>query len=101
MIRRLVLALLLALVLPLAQVAAAAHDLSHVRAQLQDKSAPAPSHCDLCMLGAAVTGGAAAVHSPVVLHAPPAEPQPTWTVVASVTTRPAAPFLSRAPPFLR
>jgi hypothetical protein len=101
MTRRLLLALFLALVLPLAQVAAAAHELSHVRTAPRDQSAPATSHCDLCVMGAAVTGGGAATHSPVVLHAPAPQPQPAWTAVGSLATPRPSPFLSRAPPFLR
>ena len=98
--RRFLFALLLALVLPLAQVAAAAHELSHVRAQ-QDPSAPVLSHCDLCMVAAAVTGGGATSAAPVVLPAPAPAEQPQWTVLVPVTSERAAPFQSRAPPFLR
>ena len=101
MTRRLLLALLLALVLPLAQVAAAAHELTHVRAALQDKSSPTPAHCDLCVVAAAVTGGGAAAHALVVLHAPAVAEQPTWVALVPATRDPATPFLSRAPPFLR
>jgi hypothetical protein len=98
--RRFLLALLFALVLPLAQVAAAAHELSHVRAQ-QDKSSPVAAHCDLCVAAAAVTGGGAASEAPVVLHAPAPEAQPSWTALVPATSEPAPPFQSRAPPFLR
>jgi hypothetical protein len=101
MTRRLVLALLLALVLPLAQVAAAAHELSHVKAALQHKSSPAGTHCDLCVAAAAVTGGGAAAHSLVVLHAPAVAEQPSWAVSVPVTRERPVHFLSRAPPFLR
>ena len=101
MTRRLVFALLLALVLPLAQVAAAAHELSHVSAALQDKSSSVPAHCDLCVAAAAVTGGGATAQVPVVLHAPAVSEQPTWVAVVPATRDAATPFLSRAPPFLR
>jgi len=100
MTRRLFFALLLALVLPLAQVAAAAHELSHVRAT-QDKSAPSAIHCDLCAVAAAVTGGGAASEAPVLLHAPAPVAQPLWTQTTPSSSESPTPFLSRAPPFLR
>ena len=101
MTRRLVFALLLALVLPLAQVAAAAHELSHVPSALQGKSSPAGTHCELCVAAAAVTGGGAATQAPAIVHAPAVEEQPTWVALVPASREPAAPFLSRAPPFLR
>ena len=100
MTRRFLLALLLALVLPLAQVAAAAHEVSHVRA-LADKSTPAAVHCDICVVAAAVTGGGAASQAPVVLHAPAPQATPSWAVLAPVASEPAAHFQSRGPPALR
>lgn len=101
MTRRILLAFLIALVLPLAQVAAAAHEVSHVRTSQQDKSAPAVSHCDLCAVAAAVTGGGAASAAPIVLHAPAVEEQPSWVALGPVTAERPTPFHSRAPPFLR
>lgn len=99
--RRLLWSLLIALILPLAQAAAAAHELSHVRALASDKSAPAALHCDICSVAAAVTGGAATSEAPVILHAPaslhePASQAPGWHAADE-----AAFFLSRAPPRLR
>lgn len=99
--RRFLWSLLLALILPFAQVAAAAHEVSHVRAALSDKSgAPAP-HCDVCAVAAAVTGGGAASEAPALLHAPAAHQQPAARSQAPHAVESAAFFLSRAPPFLR
>jgi hypothetical protein len=101
MTRRFFFALLIAFVLPLAQVAAAAHELSHVRVQ-QDKSAPVAAHCDVCAIAAAVTGGGAASEAPVlVLHAPAPVAQPLWAQSAPATNESPSPFQSRAPPSLR
>jgi len=90
------------LLLPVAQVAAAAHALSHASQEAgrsgDGKQAAAQTHCDLCLIAAAIGG-----------VAPPAKP-PTPTPVtvssqaAQVTSAdvpPAAPVLayrSRAPP---
>lgn len=92
--RRFLGSLLLALILPLAQVAAAAHDVSHVQATV-----PA-LHCDLCDVAANITGGGAASHSPVVLHAPAQPLKPTWHAPAPRAAEPVAFFRSRAPPSL-
>jgi len=100
MTRRFLFALLFAFVLPLAQVAAAAHELSHVRAP-QDKSAPVASHCDVCAIAAAVTGGGAASQAPVFVHAPAPVAQPLWVQGTPAPSESPTPFLSRAPPFLR
>jgi hypothetical protein len=97
--RRFLLALLFAWLLPLAQVAAAAHEVSHVRAL--DQGAPATVHCDLCVAAAAVSGGAATAGAPVLAHAPnPAAPI-AFDVPAAPERRHIALFLSRAPPFTR
>jgi hypothetical protein len=52
--------LCLALLLPLGQAAAAAHELSHVqqRTEAPGKSGVQLKHCDACGLAAAVAGGA-------------------------------------------
>lgn len=99
--RRFLWALLLALFLPFAQVAAAAHEVSHVRAAAGDKSSlPAP-HCDLCTAAAAVTGGGTANHAPVLLHAPAHAQQPVERTQQPHAAEPAAFFLSRGPPSQR
>ena len=90
--RRLLWSLLLAFLLPLAQLGAAAHEVSHV------KQAPATLHCDQCTLGAAVTGGGAAVAdiTPAVL--PVANAAPPAPVASVATPEPFRAFASRAPP---
>lgn len=97
--RRLLWSLLFALLLPLAQVAAAAHELSHLR-PAEAKSAPLAIHCDQCAVAAAISGGAA----------PSAPPQ--LALVQMRSAEPVAPaavprrierffaFSSRAPPSL-
>jgi hypothetical protein len=90
--------LLLALLLPLAQLAAADHELSHLDAST--KATAHFTHCDLCVAAAAVTGGGAApaaFHFPLAAvpfeaHAPIARP-------VRATSR-HLPFQSRAPPTL-
>lgn len=96
--RRLLWSLLLALILPLAQAAAAAHEVSHVRTSVTDKSAPSGLHCDICVVAAAVTGGAAAGKAPFLAHAPAAPQAPAWHAVPSRVAEPSPFFLSRAPP---
>lgn len=90
--RRLLWSLLLALILPLAQVAAAAHEVTHV------KAAPVSIQCDHCTLAAAVSGGAA----PSVPLALPAADSPDATPQApAIVPRAGEPFTafaSRAPP---
>ena len=99
--RRFLWSLLLALILPLAQVAAAAHEVSHVRTAVSDKSGVPAPHCDLCAVAAAVTGGGAASQAPVLQHAPAQYEQPLTLAPAPHAGEPVAFFLSRAPPSLR
>jgi hypothetical protein len=99
--RRFFWSLLLAVLLPLAQVAAAAHEVTHVRAALSDKSSQPAPHCDLCVVAAAVTGGGATSSAPVVVHATAVEHRAAWQPQAPQTPAHVAHFLSRAPPFLR
>lgn len=92
----------LALLLPVAQFAAASHSLSHLApntaARDDGKQRPADGHCNLCLSASAVSGGAPLGHSPaspltVAAHAPPA------VAVTSVWLAPPAPaYLGRAPP---
>lgn len=92
--RRVLWSLLLALLLPLAQVAAAAHEVTHV------KSAPVSIHCDECAAAAAVSGGAATT---APLAALPVHAKTSAPVAPAVTSRAAEPFVafsSRAPPSL-
>jgi hypothetical protein len=92
----------LALLLPIAQVAASWHVLSHTAASASEstdeKSAPHQTHCDLCVVAAAVSGGALTAHSPsippVALHG---ELPLASIVVVRVATAIRA-YRSRAPP---
>ena len=98
--RRFLWSLLLAVLLPLAQVAAAAHEVTHVRAAVSDKSGQPAPHCDLCAVAAAVTGGGAASTAPVVVHAPAVEHRASWQPQTPQAPAHVAHFLSRAPPSL-
>ena len=94
MTRRLLLAFVLALILPFAQVAAAAHEVSHV------KAAPASIHCDQCAAAAAVGAGVAALDAPVILAAAHESPA-AWHAPTAHFAQPTVAFLSRAPPSQR
>src|SRR4051794_39543302 len=100
--RRLIWSLLLALLLPLAQVAAAAHELSHVQAASEagSKSAPVVAHCDFCAVAAAISGGAAPSAAPVLAlsdtpSAVPVRPAPAAHIPQAFDA-----FSPRAPPSL-
>lgn len=91
------------LLFPVAQVGAAWHALSHDRAETSrdasDKQAPAQTHCDLCLLAAAIGGGALVAELPV--PAPPAvrHELPQAAVVDTWLALTARAYRSRAPPF--
>ena len=95
----------LAMLLPMAQLAAAWHGVSHTLAgQAQpadDSKAPDAQHCDLCLTAAGVTGGVLPSHplsapGSSAGHAPP--PSAAISVWLSL---PALAYLSRAPPLIR
>jgi hypothetical protein len=92
----------LALLLPVAQSAAAWHGYSHVRAESSErepgKQAPHAAQCDLCLSAAAVIGGALVGRPPglAILAARHALPQPAATSVWQAL--PTLAYLSRAPP---
>jgi len=92
----------LGLLLPFAQVAAVAHSLAHVRSEqsrdADGKQAPRATHCDLCLLGAAVGSAAPLAHvAPLTLLAVThATPQAVRAQVRAEV--PAHPYRSRAPP---
>jgi hypothetical protein len=100
--RRFAWLLWLGLLLPVAQVAAACHVLSHtadiVSGQADGKQVPHASHCDLCLAAAAIAGGAPfsmpSVFAPPVLgQALPGQGfDDVWLAP------PARAYLSRAPP---
>jgi hypothetical protein len=92
----------LALLLPLAQLAAAWHTQSHWSHQQSSagggKHAPAGDRCEVCLTAAAVTGGGAASTALLVAQAPIASPSPP-TREESAWSAPASPaYESRAPP---
>jgi|GEM_PF-5581252 len=92
--------LLLALLLPLAQVAAAAHEVSHVSSALEtgSKSGLHGGHCDLCALAAQVDGGAAPA-SPAMFVAPELrQPAPARPLGIEPRVGINTGFDSRAPP---
>jgi hypothetical protein len=92
----------LALLLPMAQLASAWHGVAHLRAEVAaddgGKQAQGAAHCELCLLAAAVGGGALPSLSPSLAlpaarHAAPA-PEPAALRAAA----PALAYRSRAPP---
>jgi hypothetical protein len=100
--RRLAWLLWLGLLLPLAQVAAASHALTHLRGalggEIDNKGVAQASHCDLCVAAAAIAGGGAiseapALTPPLVCHdAPRIASAGVWLAL------PLRAYLSRAPP---
>jgi len=92
----------LAFLLPVAQAVAAAHAISHVRPEACQTSIDAcaqVSSCELCLLGAALAGGAPA-GDPPILALPQLRAAPPATVaVASPDSRFDPCYRSRAPPF--
>jgi len=95
--------LLLALLLPLAQLGAAVHGYAHLQdpARTSNSDKHLPAACDACAAAAAIGAGAAPVSSPspapvVALdHAAPRHLAPAFLAAAA-----AAPYQSRAPPAL-
>jgi hypothetical protein len=100
--RRFAWLLWLGLLLPVAQLAAACHVLSHtadiVSGQADGKQVPHAGHCDLCLAAAAIAGGAP-LSTPSVL-APPMLGQalPSQGFDDVWLAPPARAYLSRAPP---
>ncbi|MBB3177840.1 hypothetical protein [Variovorax sp. Sphag1AA] len=92
------------LLLPVAQVAALWHGVSHVVPTAQQE-APAPgeplsqaAHCDLCLLAATIHGGALP-SAPILLPHPALKHQaPPVAFAAGWSGTPALPYRSRAPP---
>ncbi|HTH79129.1 MAG TPA: hypothetical protein VL593_09135 [Ramlibacter sp.] len=92
--RRLFWSLLLALILPFAQVAAAAHELTHLKAP------PTSIQCDHCELAAAVVGGAAPSAPLAIIPAALPHTTPSAPPVTAHIAEPFTAFASRAPPSL-
>lgn len=105
--RRFAWLLALALWLPMAQWAAAAHGFTHLQAgsiaagEAPDQPAHLPGSCDLCLvaaaLGSAAPGNASTPTVPIAASAVHA----VWHDVPAAATRPALAYLSRAPPASR
>lgn len=97
--RRLLWTFLLALLLPLAQVAAAAHEVSHVKAATEagSKAGIHGGHCEMCALAANIVGGGAAASPPVIPAAIATHVGPLGTE-GRLSAAPTHAFLSRAPP---
>ena len=94
----------LGLLLPIAQLAAATHALSHARTATSSRDDPSSQahfvHCDLCLTAAAI-GGAAPVAEPASLATPVFDASPPRDVVhVAPAVAPALAYRSRAPPVL-
>jgi hypothetical protein len=92
----------LALLLPLAQGAAAWHALSHTGADLSpehDGKALHATHCDLCLTAADVIGGVLPGEPPPLFFATVRHTTPLPQPVGAASVAPARAYLSRAPPF--
>ena len=95
----------LGLLLPIAQLAAATHALSHARTATSSRDDPTSqvqhfAHCDLCLTAAAI-GGAAPVSDPAALAMPAFDASPPRDVVrVSPALAPSFAYRSRAPPVL-
>lgn len=93
----------LALLLPVAQSAAAWHGYSHGRAETsereqQDKQAPHTAQCDLCLSAAAVIGGALVGRPPSLALVAAGHALPQAAATSVWLALPALAYLSRAPP---
>jgi hypothetical protein len=93
----------LCLLLPLAQGAAAAHELSHLarNGQVQRADEGLAAHgnlCELCLAGAALGHGAPAAAAAALPLPPAAQAGPAATASPSLPAAPAAAYQSRAPP---
>lgn len=92
----------LAALLPLGQVAAQAHALSHLGEQASrrgdDGSAPHTAACELCLVAAAIGSGALPAAAPAVAAAAGHETQPVGAATGVWQSPAPAAYLSRAPP---
>jgi len=92
----------LALLLPMAQLASAWHGVAHLRAEAAaddgGKQAQGAAHCELCLLAAAVGGGALPSPSPSLALPSARHAAPAPAAVALRAAPPALAYRSRAPP---
>ncbi len=91
----------LAMLLPMAQMAAMWHGVSHANTRVAGADdpldAPQTTPCDLCLAGATVTGGAALVAWPAVSPAVAAHELPALAFASVCVTALALAYRSRAP----
>jgi hypothetical protein len=100
--RRLVWLLWLAMLVPLAQLAAHWHAVSHVQrdgGDAEGKQALHQTHCDLCLTVAAVSGGALIGKTPAAAHSPAHHSTPRHHATSVWMAAPLQAYRSRAPPF--
>ena len=91
----------LALLLPVAQAAAGAHTISHAGQAACRTAIDAcvhPSPCDLCLVGAAIAGGAPAGDPPAIAQPELHDERPSTSGIASPNGRFDPVYRSRAPP---
>jgi hypothetical protein len=92
----------LMLLLPVAQVTASWHALSHAGVEAgaarDPQHAPHAAHCDLCLTAAAVDGGVPLVASPSLTPEAIRHALPRAALAAFWVASPAQAYLSRAPP---
>jgi len=91
----------LAFILPVGQAVAGAHAISHVRTEACQAGIDAcalPSSCDLCLLGAAIAGGAPAGNPPALALPALRDALPATVAVASADGGFDPCYRSRAPP---
>ncbi len=103
--RRFAWLLWLALLLPIAQLAATSHLLAHAGADASAaadarQAPPHAAHCDLCLLAAAVGGGAAPTGSPSLRHPRARHAAPQSARYRVRAAAPAHAYRSRAPPLV-
>lgn len=92
----------LVLLLPVAQVAASWHALSHAETDASATRNPRHAlhltHCDLCLTAAAIDGGTPLVEPPSLSPEVTRHERPRTTPVSFWVASPASAYLSRAPP---
>lgn len=93
-----------AMLLPMAQTAAAWHGVSHATALVAGAAdpidAPHTTPCELCLAGATVAAGAALAAWPAVLAVVAAHELPTLAFASVCAAAPALAYRSRAPPLV-
>ncbi len=90
------------LLLPVAQVTASWHALSHAQADASGardpRYAPHLAHCDLCLIAAAIDGGMPLGEPPLLRQEVSRQERPRAAPVTFWVASPARAYLSRAPP---